>query len=284
MRFAILAFDLYLGVFETLLNAGWTPVKVFTWPTDQQVDRNVSLVARATGLKLPVQLSPILDSDLQELGKGGCDALIGAGYPWKVGNWAHYMPYGLNFHPSPLPEGRGPYPSVQAIRENRREWAVSCHKFAPDFDTGDLLAQDRFALDDDECHEKITLKIQMSAKRLAVRVANDLPQLWDKATPQSGGSYWKRWSEQERTLDFTRSVDDVMRVVRAFGHIECIAFLNGYKIFVRKAVGWCESHHHTGGTIVHTHDHMNVVAVNDGYIGLIHWSYIDPSHIKNMGR
>ncbi|HEX3754196.1 MAG TPA: hypothetical protein VHV26_03890, partial [Rhizomicrobium sp.] len=220
MRFAITAIDRYLGIFEALIRAGWEPVKLFTVPLRNLVDSNHGVIALAERHKIPIQLSPMTADDLQALSQKGCDVLIIASYNWKIPDWQPYLKYAVNFHASPLPEGRGPYPAVRAILEKRDHWAVACHKVTADMDKGDVLAEENFSLSDDECHESIDLKIQMAAKRLAFKTTKDFEKLWAQAKPQTGGSYWPRWKNEERIIDFSLPVERIMRQVRAFGLIK----------------------------------------------------------------
>jgi len=279
MRFAITATDRYLGVLEALVQAGWQPLKLFTPPVDGRVHRNRMVIESAQRLGMEIQLSRMTPDDLEALGARGCEVLVVASYNWKIPNWRPTLKYAINLHASPLPEARGPYPAVRALLEGRRSWAVSCHKLEAAFDTGDLLAQESFALTDTESHESLDLKIQMAAKRLAGRVAADLPALWNGARAQGSGSYWKHWRPEDRKLDFSRGVDDVLRQVRAFGMIECTASVNGVDIFVRRAVGWTEAHNATPGTMVHSDGAAMVVAARDGYIGIVEWSLLDPDAV-----
>jgi len=57
MRFAITGIDRSLGVLDTLLEAGWEPVKLFTVPVDDYHEHNTNIVNKASELKIPVQLS-----------------------------------------------------------------------------------------------------------------------------------------------------------------------------------------------------------------------------------
>jgi len=285
MRFALCAADRHRGVIEAFIRAGWAPVKLFSTPTDERLDYNRTLVARAIGLGLEVQLSPLRDDDLAALARRGCDALVVAGYDWRIGDWTPHLKYALNFHPSPLPEGRGPYPIIRAILEERPTWGVACHRIEPTFDTGPVLASIDFALDADECHESLDLKVQLAIDRLAGRVAADLESLWAAATPQADGSYWKRCSDAERTLDFRQPVADVLRRVRAFGLLETLATVGGNTVHVRRAVGWIEKHSAVPGSVVHVGSPRTlVVAAADGFIGLVEWSSISAASASQIGR
>lgn len=284
MLFAITAVDRYLGVFEAFIAAGWTPVKLFTAPLDNRTEHNQAVIALAHRLGIDVQISPMQERDLDDLARRGCEVLVVASYDWRVPDWRPYLHYAVNFHPSPLPEGRGPYPAVRAILEGRRSWGVSCHKLEQAFDSGDILAQDLFPLPDNICHDGLDLQIQLSARRLAAQVAAALPALWEQAVPQGEGSYWPRWTEQERRIDFATPVASIERHVRAFSCVEAIARINGVDIYIRRIAVWPEAHGHQPGTLVYSDGPKLVVAASDGYVGLLAWSVIAPEAACNIGR
>ncbi len=274
MRFAITASDSSLGVFNGFLKAGWEPLKLFVFSTHGTLDSNHKAIELAQSKNINVQLSRMTEDDLRGLGESGCEALIVAGYKWRIGDWKPYLKHAVNFHPSPLPYARGPYPIPRAILENRKSWAVTCHRLDPDFDTGDILAAETFQLHDNECHESLSLKTQMASGRLAERVAKEFPQLWSRAVPQGAGDYWPKLTQEELTINFSSPVDTIMRQVRALGLLECLAYINGVLICIRRAVGWTEMHSHSAGAVVHVHNKSLVVAAQDGYIGIIDWNVV----------
>jgi methionyl-tRNA formyltransferase len=284
MRFAITAVDRCLSVFDGLLAEGWDPVKLFTIPPSALTNLNKATIAKAVSLEIPVQLSRMDETDLRDLRDRGCEVLICASYDWRIGDWRPYLPYAVNFHPSPLPLARGPYPAFQALLEGRRDWGVSCHKLEPKFDVGDILDAEPFSLSDNDCHESLSLKTEMAFGRLARRLARGLPDLWSQASPQGPGSYWKRLTDADRTLDFATPVETILRKVRAFGLTESIARMNDKVVYVRRAVGWTEAHRHTPGAVVHVNGRRSVVAALDGYIGLIEWSPIPLAATEVVGR
>jgi len=284
MRFAFAGIDFLGDVFHTLIDQGWEPVKLFTRPCDSIYDFNDATVARARSLRLPIQSSRIRPPDLAGLKSMGCDALVVAGYPWLVTGWEDQLAYAMNFHPSPLPEGRGPYPLFQAILEGRRRWGMSVHALAPAFDTGPIIAQDLFPVAANETHDMLLARCQMAAKRLCRRLAADLPGLWARATPQGQGTYWPRITEAQRYLDWARSVDDILRTVRAFGSIETLAQVDGRRLHVWAAAGWTEAHALAPGTLVHRHRRHMVVAARDGFIQLTGWSTTPPQSAQQGER
>lgn len=284
MHFAI-ATDSYLGIFQTLVERGWTPLKVFTSRGDGRLQRNAGAVFNyAKQLKLDVQVSRLSESNLRELQDGGCEALVVASYEWRVGNWRPYLKYAVNFHPAPLPRARGAYPIPVAILEEASTWGMACHKVEHDFDSGDVLKIVEFPLSAMEDHDSLDLRLQLAAKRLAADVVDHFVEYWETATPQRGASYYPKWDEAQRRLDFSRTVEQVLRQVRAFGPLECIAHLGKTILFVRRAVGWTESHSMSPGTVIDANGLALVVAVADGYVGLTEWSLINPDTVTGTLR
>jgi methionyl-tRNA formyltransferase len=283
MRFAITAVDRYLGVFDAFVNAGWTPLKLFTVPARSDQGNQQAVIAYAEQNRAAIQLSRMAARDLAELRERGCDALIVASYDWKVCDWRPFLKYAVNFHASPLPDGRGPYPVVRAILEDRAAWGVTCHRLSPEIDGGDILAGEEFPLRPDECHESLDLKIQMAARRLASRVAGQFAELWGQAAPQRGGSYWRKHKAAEHVIDFRAPTESVLRHVRAFGANGSLACVDGAWFVVKRAVGWTERHDHPPGHAVHVFNRSIVVAARDGYVGLLDSERAPPGVVAGIG-
>lgn len=288
MKFAFAGIDFLGGVFDALVEVGWTPIKLFTRPCDGLYDHNEAVVAQARRHRVPMQLSRVKAADLEALAQAhGRDwALVVAGYPWMVTGWRGRAAYGLNLHPSPLPVGRGPYPLFRAISEGHERWGVTAHVLGEDgFDTGDIVARDHFPVSPGETHETLLAKCQMAARRIAIGpIAKDLAARWQAAEPQGSGSYWARVSDADRTLDFRAGVAAVMRRVRAFGTIETIARLGDNRVYVAAAEAWLEPHRHAPGTIVNRYRRHVVVAASDGYVQITRWSPVAVTDLGQVGR
>jgi methionyl-tRNA formyltransferase len=280
MRFAFAGIDFLGDVFKTLLDRGWTPLKLFSRPCDDVYDFNAMTTSWARSARIPVQHTRIGPADLASLNRMGCEALVVAGYPWLVKGWERFIPYGVNFHPSPLPEGRGPYPLFQAILDGHGSWGMTAHALAPSFDTGPIVAQRRFALTPADTHDTLLAKCQMAAKAIAADLADNLPDLWREAEPQGAGSYWPRVTQAQRTVTWKASVADTLRTIRAFGSIEVFAQVASTWLYVWEAAGWEESHGFAPGTLVHRHQRHLVVAARDGFVQLTGWSSQPPEKRK----
>ena len=122
----------------------------------------------------------------------------------------------LNFHPAPLPDMRGLGGYNVAIAEGLAEWGVSAHFVDEHFDTGDLVAVERFPIDPDaETALSLDIKSQERLYDLFADVIDralageDLPR-----APQGKGRYVTR--EELEELRRIRPGDDVDRKMRAF--------------------------------------------------------------------
>ena len=269
MRFAIVTIDRYMGIFQAFMDAGWQPIKLFTGASKNEFDTQQQVIAEAERRSLDIQLSRITENDIMALRAQGCDALVVAGYSWKIPDTRQILPYAVNFHPSPLPIGRGPYPMPQVILEDRDNWAISCHKLVPELDAGDILSSESFPLSDGECHESLDLKIQIAGTRLAKKIADNFHTYWDQAIPQNNATYWKKASEDDRLIDFAQPIDLVLRHIRAYGMTESFAKFGESILVVKRAIGWQEHHSFPPGQIVHLNQRKLVVAVQDGFVGFL---------------
>ena len=284
MRFAVTATDRYLNIFQTFVERGWTPVKVFTGNVDNRIHRNSAVLDYARRLQVDVQVSRLTEANLRELADRGCEVLVVASYEWRIGDWRPYLKYAVNFHPAPLPRGRGAYPLPAAILEEAATWGLSCHKVEHEFDSGDVLRAVEFALSDDEDHDSLDLRLQLAARPLVADIAEHFVEYWNCAKPQVGGTYYPKWGEAQRRLDFSQTVAQILRRVRAFGPIECIAHLNNTTLHVRRAVGWIEPHNLPPGAVAHINHLTFVVAVADGYVALTEWSLLGPDVVTGTPR
>jgi methionyl-tRNA formyltransferase len=284
MRFAYAGIDFLADVYDALIAQGWEPVKIFTRPCDGIYDSNDHIIGLGTDHKIPVQMSRLRSPDFEDLERLQCEALIVAGYPWLIKGWERQVRYGVNIHPSPLPIGRGPYPLIQAILEQRTAWGITAHKLDPSFDTGAILAQEAFPMAADETHDTLLSKVQLASKSLGKMLARHLSSLWDKAVPQQGGSYWAMPDDVQSTLNWSKNVADIMRTVRAFGLVETKVRVNGKLIHVQQAQGWVSLHDYKPGTLVHEYRRQLVIAVADGFVQMTAWSPIDALSATRLGR
>ncbi|MGJ3264785.1 MAG: methionyl-tRNA formyltransferase [Salinarimonas sp.] len=284
MRFAFAGIDFLSDAFDGFVAEGWEPVALFTRPCDGIHDDNTRIVAEAHRRRLPISLSRIGPRDLAALADIGCDALVVAGYPWRIPAWEGAVRHALNFHPSPLPEGRGPYPLYRVILDGLERWGMSAHVLDADFDTGPVLARETFSVSPQETHETLLARCQLATHRIARRLAADLPGAVAAAEPQGDGSYFPRASDADRTLDFQLPIETLMRRVRAFGAIETLARIGQGTIHVAQAHAFPATHDHEPGRLVHQYRRVLTVAAADGLVVITRWSPVSLDAARNFGR
>lgn len=277
MRFAFAGCDRNLAVLDQFLAAGWEPVKIFSAPQIDALSSIQALSTLAAARHLPLELNRLNRHDLAWLAEQQCDALVIGSYNYLIPEWHRHLRYAINFHPSPLPHGRGPYPLVNAILQRHHEWAVSCHRIDHSFDTGAILDHEYFPLTDCDTHESLSLKIQMASGRLARRIAADLPAYWEAASIQEEGDYWPLFSLRERTIDFARSAEQIQLQLRAFGRLACFARFGDQVIRIDAGYAWRESHQEQPGTPVCQSGTTMVVACRDGYVAINEWCVLNPN-------
>jgi methionyl-tRNA formyltransferase len=179
----------------------------FTHP-EQRLD----LVAERRGLPL------VSDDELYEAELGEVDLAISFLYWRRIRAPLIEGPRlgCLNFHPAPLPEMRGVGGYNVAILEGRRDWGVSCHFVDEDFDTGDIVAVERFDIDPDAA-TPFDLDLQSQERLLALFRSVLGTALAGEELPrerQGEGRYVSRAELEE--MRRVRPGDDVERKVRAF--------------------------------------------------------------------
>ncbi len=254
MRFAIATADKHEGVFHALTACGWKPVKLFTF-FDRQQCMGANVAAAAIKLGVPVQTSRLTDDDLARLKELDCDVLVAANYRWRIGDWRPHLRHAVNFHPSPLPLGRGPWPLVRALQaKGWKPGGSACHRLSEEFDAGDLLAQSRFPLAKDETQEGLDLRCQMALRSLAsAKVALDLPRpvAPRRLPPGSRGLLAALALTPTAALELSGTVAEAQRQLRAFGLLECTVRLGPSTMAVRRGTAWKEAHPHAPGNLVH---------------------------------
>ena len=123
----------------------------------------------------------------------------------------------IGYHPSPLPEMRGRAVLAWTILLGRVSTASTLFKLEPTVDSGDILAQQSFAVEPRE-----TLPTLMNKHMSA------LDQMWTELLPQmacgavigvpqdaSHASFCAKRTVADGRIDWTASVEDIDRLIRA---------------------------------------------------------------------
>lgn len=220
MRIAYLGIDLLKPVLDALLNEGCHVLKLFTCPVDNVTEFNTGVIQAARERGTPYTLNRITAADLDGLARAGCGLLVCAGYYYRA-PVTDAFPM-VNFHPTPLPVGRGSWPMPRLILEEAEYGGVTAHRMAADFDTGDILLQERFPLDGREDHRTYMEKVYGKVPAMVHALVNGLPGVLAGARPQGPGEYWPLPREEDWTVTPEMEAAQADRVLRAFYGYECV--------------------------------------------------------------
>lgn len=220
MKIAYLGIDLLGPVLDALLGEGCRVLKLFTCPVDNVTETNTAVLETARGRGIPHTLERVAPADLDWLASQGCGLLVCAGYYYRA-PITDAFPM-VNFHPTPLPVGRGSWPMPRLILEGAEFGGVTAHKMAADFDTGDILLRERFPLDRREDHRTYMEKVYERIPAMVHALVNQLPQVLAGAQPQGAGEYWPVPTERDWTVTPDMDAAQADRVLRAFYGYECV--------------------------------------------------------------
>lgn len=220
MKIAYLGIDLLEPVLDALLGEGCRVLKLFTCPVDNVTETNTAVLEAARGRGIPYTLERVTPADLDWLASQGCELLVCAGYYYRA-PVTDAFPM-VNFHPTPLPVGRGSWPMPRLILEGAEFGGVTAHKMAADFDTGDILLRERFPLDRREDHRTYMEKVYERIPAMVHALVNQLPQVLAGAQPQGAGEYWPVPTERDWTVTPDMDAAQADRILRAFYGYECV--------------------------------------------------------------
>jgi methionyl-tRNA formyltransferase len=279
MKFVYCGFDFFGECLRVALQDGHELIAAFCQPVDGHYNSSDLVRSLCAERGVSLQERAMTVADIEEFKKHGCDFLLSAAYSYRIPavELADAKIKGVNIHPTLLPEGRGPWPLPHIILKRHQLSGVTIHKLAKDFDSGDILLQEKFSVASDENLETLSCKSQMLAARLVQHLIRDLDGYWGRGQPQTMGSYWPAPNEAERTLAWGESVDKIDSVIRAFGKFESYAHFANQDWLIQDATVWRETHKFDPGAVVHRSNHEVVIAASDGYVCLRHFK---PESVK----
>ena len=273
MKIVYCGFDIFKDCLSSLINAGHEILAIYSFPTDNKHDFHKEVLRIASKNKIKFIVGPINENDLNAFAREGCEMILSAGFAYKIPQ-CKKIPYRLNIHPAPLPYGRGAWPLVGAILEENKEWGVTIHELSEEWDEGAILDQEKFEIESNESLETLSAKSQIVARKMLLRVTNDLETYWGKRKKQGKGVYWKMPTIDERTIKWEWPVAKIERHVRAFGKHGSRALIGVNTIFVYDVGVWREKHNYSIGESVWKTNNEIIVAAIDGLVCIRFWEEI----------
>lgn len=186
----------------------------------------------------------------------------------------------INFHPSKLPRYRGPNPIGWQILNNEPFMGLTFHFMREEYDSGPIIAQDQIPITEkDDIRSLVDKMFPVIITRLlpkALRLVGDgylgIEQNNDEVT------HAPSFSETQRTIDWTRSTQAIIRLVRAAAFHGVVARTDkgSYRVF--RCDPWLEKLHmssQVGEEVTETQENGILIRTSDGCLIITEYEHID---------
>lgn len=220
IRLAYLGIDILLPVLDSVLKENCEVLHIYTCNTDNVTEFNTGIIERAKENHIAYTTDKITIDDLKYLKEQGCDLLLCAGYYHKVPMWDVF--FMLNVHPSLLPVGRGAWPMPVSLLRGMNYGGVTIHKMDADFDTGDIVLQEKFELTSKDTLISYMEKLYDKVPEMIQKLFCEYQACISNAIPQGEGEYWRCPTEKDWTVLESMKVERADVILRAFFGYECI--------------------------------------------------------------
>mgnify|MGYP001410521948 FL=1 len=127
-------------------------------------------------------------------------------------------PFGcINIHVSLLPRWRGAAPIEHSLMNGDKETGISIIQLIEKLDAGPIINQRKIDIKDDYNKNELSQKLTEAGIKLLVET---IPLIFDKKISYSNqndndATYAKKISSQNRKINFNKSVDEVLNLIRA---------------------------------------------------------------------
>ena len=142
-------------------------------------------------------------------------------------------------HPSLLPKARGGATLNWALIRGEREWGITLFYLNDQIDQGDMIAQERFLIEERDDIATLFDKASVAAMDLLARVIPQLRMGKAGRIPQDHAvaTFSPRRKPEQGAIDWTVSANEIAHLIRALAHPYPGAFFHwdGKRVFVWKA-------------------------------------------------
>lgn len=193
----------------------------------------------------------------------------------------------VNVHPGLLPHYRGPIPTFWALINGEEVCGITVHFLDAGVDTGPIIDQTTIRISPRDTGYSVHLRAMRAGYRLLMKNIEAITRGRARARRQdaSTGSYFGRFTERARYLDWRRGNDAVINLVRALTrpYAGALAITSDGEVViwkVRRPGGRYPAVQPPGTIATMHHDGSFVVATSDG--GLVVTEYEVPNLPPNM--
>lgn len=262
MKIAYFGCDLFMQCLDVLRSHDHDIAAIFV---DEEPGNNKNICAYARENEIPYFTGRPDKQHIQKMERDGVECLYSIEYGSLIPLPSSRVKT-INVHPTMLPHGRGATPLSHLILQYPQHAGVTFHKLAERFDEGDIILQSPIQLDDKEGLESLLVKLHYKIPQLLHELLDDLPQLYQQARPQTEGSYWPKLRDQDRLLDWHDSIEEINRMIRAFGRFGVVSCIGHEAWLVNHVETYVTPHSSPPGTLL-TDDAVTCsVAVADGIV------------------
>ncbi len=179
----------------------------------------------------------------------------------------------INCHPSLLPDYRGGNPYFYIINNGEKKSGVTLHYMDEEFDTGDIIVQQSFFVDEFETMGTLFNKTNfMTAEMLVALIDNLENNKPVNRTPQDRtGSYKKApmvdFEKGENKIDWNQTAQQIERFIRACNPFWGVfSYFRGCYIKFYSASYESKKHNYEPGTIVKVRKDQIAIAAKEGIL------------------
>ncbi len=162
---------------------------------------------------------------------------------------------GVNVHPSLLPKYRGCAPIPAAILAGEHVTGITVQRIAREMDTGDIILQKRFPIQDDDTSDDLTRRFSHEGASMLIDALELIESGKAVSVPQdeSSATYCSAIEKQDGLVDWNTSADHISRMVRAYyPWPRAYTVYRGKKLMISMAEEFIDEHHRNllPGTVV----------------------------------
>ncbi|MQT13087.1 formyltransferase family protein [Segnochrobactrum spirostomi] len=203
-------------------------------------------------------------TDMLEMLNDGVRLLISIGYPFLIPSDTPL--WGVNIHPSLLPDGRGPYPIPLIIQSHGECAGFTIHKLSPLFDQGDVIYRERFAISEHDTCDTLLFRMYMHSSNAMRNIIPNIECYWAAATAQVGRPAWEARRFDQPFFNPNLLLEDCIGMCRRYGEDSTILKVSDLTATVSSIQGWKEAHSRKPGTVISKDEYRIVIAVMDGFV------------------
>ncbi len=175
----------------------------------------------------------------------------------------------INLHPSKLPDYRGANPYSHVIMNGEEESAITLHYMDEEFDTGDIISQYRFSIDENETMGTLFYRTNEMCASMLFEALDYYETHEFPRKPQPKDNDYKKaealsLEKGNVYIDWNTPAEDIERFIRALNpYIGAFTSYKGFLLRINSASVVKKKHNFKAGTIVEAKKHFRVACGKD---------------------